>query len=197
LTNKQQNNKIRRKTMTTETHSEYASKGVAGTGLGLGIAGTALGLLNGGGLGLLGGLGGMSCGCNRPKLVTEEEYKAGLVIAAKDSEIATLKAEKDDEKKMVEVYTALNKQINEVNDKMLANRDRADDRLAAAVEKLNCKIDFNKNFQDGVNAQQLAYNGTNSATIACMKNQLDQLYGVTKLVIPNSSVCPGFQPLSA
>jgi hypothetical protein len=139
--------------MTTETHTEYASKGVAGTGLGLGIAGTALGLLNGGGAGILGGLGGMGCGCNRPKFITEEEYKAGLVIAAKDSEIATLKAEKDDEKKMVEVYTALNKQINEVNDKMLANRDRADDRLASAVEKLNYKIDANKNFQDGVNAQ--------------------------------------------
>ena len=32
---------------------EYASKGVAGTGLGLGIAGTALGLLNGSNCGLL------------------------------------------------------------------------------------------------------------------------------------------------
>lgn len=178
--------------MTTETHGEYASKGIAGTGLGLGIAGTALGILNGG-LGLLGGgVGGIGCGCNRPKLITEEEYKAGLVIAAKDSEIAKLKAEKDDEKKMVEVYTTLNKQINEVNDKILANRDRADDRLATAVEKLNCKIDFNKNFQDGINAQQLSYNGTNSATIACMKNQIDQLYSVTKLVIPNSSICPGW-----
>ena len=31
-------------------HNEYASKGVAGTGLGLGIAGTALALLNGNGL---------------------------------------------------------------------------------------------------------------------------------------------------
>ena len=37
-------------------HKEYASKGVAGTGLGLGIAGTALGLLalNRGGFGLFG-----------------------------------------------------------------------------------------------------------------------------------------------
>lgn len=37
---------------------EFASKGVAGSGLGLGIAGTALGLLNanGNGGGLLGGL---------------------------------------------------------------------------------------------------------------------------------------------
>lgn len=36
--------------------AEFASKGVAGTGLGLGIAGTALGLLNGNGNGVLGGL---------------------------------------------------------------------------------------------------------------------------------------------
>ncbi len=34
--------------------AEFASKGVAGSGLGLGIAGTALGLLNNGGNGLLG-----------------------------------------------------------------------------------------------------------------------------------------------
>lgn len=37
------------------SHKEYASKGVAGTGLGLGIAGTALWLLSGG---LNGGLFG-------------------------------------------------------------------------------------------------------------------------------------------
>ena len=38
------------------SHKEYASKGVAGTGLGLGIAGTALWLLSGG---LGGGLFGI------------------------------------------------------------------------------------------------------------------------------------------
>lgn len=40
---------------------EYASKGVAGTGLGLGIAGIALGLLtlNNGGIGLFGGKASM------------------------------------------------------------------------------------------------------------------------------------------
>lgn len=36
--------------------AEFASKGVAGSGLGLDIAGTALGLLNNGDNGLLGGL---------------------------------------------------------------------------------------------------------------------------------------------
>lgn len=40
--------------------AEFASKGVAGTGLGLGIAGTALGLLNGNGNVLGGLLGGGS-----------------------------------------------------------------------------------------------------------------------------------------
>ena len=45
----------------------YASKGVAGAGLGLGIAGTALGLLQNGNLGgILGGMGG----CNSNHLTT-------------------------------------------------------------------------------------------------------------------------------
>lgn len=46
---------------------EYASKGVAGTGLGLGIAGTALWLLSGGlGGGLFGNRAGLAgAGCNR------------------------------------------------------------------------------------------------------------------------------------
>ena len=38
-----------------EVDKSFASKGVAGAGLGLGIAGTALGLLNGGIPGILGG----------------------------------------------------------------------------------------------------------------------------------------------
>lgn len=41
---------IEKKEIVHEGDHEYASKGVAGTGLGLGIAGTALGLLNGNGL---------------------------------------------------------------------------------------------------------------------------------------------------
>ena len=47
-----------------EPTKEYASKGVAGTGLGLGIAGTALGLLalNRGGFGLFGNSWGHNYG---------------------------------------------------------------------------------------------------------------------------------------
>lgn len=48
---------IEKKVYEDSNHKDYASKGVAGTALGLGIAGTALALLNGNGRGLF-GLGG-------------------------------------------------------------------------------------------------------------------------------------------
>ena len=41
-------------------------------------------------------------------------------------------------------------------------------------------------------AQQAVYNATNTATIGCIQNQVNQLLGLTKLVVPNTSVCPGW-----
>ena len=56
--------------------AEFASKGVAGTGLGLGIAGTALGLMNGNG-GILGTLfGGINHCCGESAPVSR--YELGL-----------------------------------------------------------------------------------------------------------------------
>lgn len=55
-----------------DNKKEYASKGVAGTALGLGIAGTALWLLGGNGRGLFG-----NCGCNNAAevgLAANEQY---------------------------------------------------------------------------------------------------------------------------
>ena len=48
---------------------------------------------------------------------------------------------------------------------------------------------------DGVNAQigaQAVYNATNTAALNCMQGQIAQLMGLTKLVVPNGSVCPGW-----
>lgn len=39
---------------------------------------------------------------------------------------------------------------------------------------------------------QKVYNATNTATISCISNQVAQLMALTKLVIPNTSVCPGW-----
>ena len=83
---------------------DYASKGVAGSGLGLGIAGTALALLNNNGLGGLFG--------NNSAMLAGNAAVASL--AEKDAEIGQLKAEKYTNDKLSETYIALNSQINKV-----------------------------------------------------------------------------------
>lgn len=48
---------------------------------------------------------------------------------------------------------------------------------------------------EGINASiatQAVYNATQNATIGCLQNQVNELMGLTKLVIPNSNVCPGW-----
>jgi hypothetical protein len=39
---------------------------------------------------------------------------------------------------------------------------------------------------------QKVYNATNIATVNCIAGQVNQLFALTKLVIPNTSVCPGW-----
>ncbi len=138
--------------------AEFASKAVAGSGLGLGIAGTALGLLNGGLGGILnGGAEGGSSYVNR--------YELGLIqeLAAKDSRIGLLEADKYTDKKLTEVYKDLNGQITALREA-----------------------------QNAVNTQQAVYNGTMNGAIGCIQGQIAQLMGLTKLVVPNASVCPGW-----
>ena len=43
--------------------------------------------------------------------------------------------------------------------------------------------------EGAVNAQAV-YNATNTATISCIQGQIAQLQGLTKVVIPITSVCP-------
>lgn len=48
---------------------------------------------------------------------------------------------------------------------------------------------------EGINASiatQAVYNATQNATIGCLQNQVNELMGLTKLVVPNSNVCPGY-----
>ena len=68
-----------------EVEKDYASKGVAGAALGTGIAGLALGVLNGGVPNLLGGLGN---GCNNGGSAYVTRYDA-----EKDARIAELETE--------------------------------------------------------------------------------------------------------
>ena len=73
--------------------NKYASRGVAGAGLGTGIAGLSLGVLNAlGNGGLLSGLVGGSCGSCAP--VCSENMPVSRYDAEKDARIAQLESEK-------------------------------------------------------------------------------------------------------
>lgn len=141
-----------------EFENRYASKGVAGAGLGLGIAGTALGLLNGNGIGgILGG--GNNCNCFENQMINRYELGLQQEIAAKDSRIGLLESNIYTDSKIADVYERLNNKIS-------------------VVESQIC--------------QQNVYNATNTATINCISGQVAQLMSLTKLIVPNSSICPGW-----
>lgn len=153
--------------------AEYVShaQGNLNTVLGaIGTVGTAGSLLPN----LLGGWMGMGragvCYDAASAPVNRYEMDLALSNAAKDAKIGQLEADKYTDKKITEAYANLEGQIN---------------ALAAEVRA-------NKDAQSQVNMQQAVYNGTMNATIGCIKNQVAQLLGLTKLVVPNTSVCPGW-----
>ena len=59
-------------------------------------------------------------------------------------------------------------------------------------ERLITRINADKDAQTLINQNQAVYNGVNTATIQCLQGQVAQLMSLTKLVVPNGSVCPGW-----
>lgn len=146
---------------------EINGKNVAGGGTtALGIIGTSLGGLALGGNGILGNLlGGNPAAANC--YVNRYELDMSEKLAQKDSEIAYLQGQNETDKKIVETYKDLNGQIAVLRDKVCENEK------AALV------------FQ----AAQTATVSAMSATIA---NVQALLGSITKCVVPNTSVCPGW-----
>ena len=64
----------------------------------------------------------------------------------------------------------------------------SDQKLSEVYKDLSARIN---GVEAGLNAQAV-YNATNTATINCIQGQVAQLFGLTKLVVPNTSVCPGY-----
>lgn len=153
--------------------AEFASKGVAGSGLGLGIAGTALGVLNGGLGNLLGGVLGNGCNngwnngcnggfvpmCNENMPVNRYELGQESKIADLQSQIALRDANTYNDQKLLEVYKYFDGKLEHINHKL---------------------------------CEQAVWNTAQTGTISCMAQQIAALNGLTKLVIPNGSVCPGW-----
>ena len=147
--------------------AEFASKGVAGTGLGLGIAGTALGVLAGGLNNL--GMGGLFNGntCAENQLVNR--YEQGLI-----QENAALKADKKllestiyTDQKLLEVYKYFDGELKDI-------RQHQCDKWAAQGV-------INAKFESAVDVL-----GSQLSSVTATVN------GITRTVIPNANVCPGW-----
>lgn len=136
---------------TEEGFRNVGSAGVAGSGLGLGIAGTVLGLLNGGGNILPFG-NNQNAQCQDTRL-----------ISALESKIAKLESEKYTDGVGTGVYTEINKKYVELA------------QFIAALDKQNAVA-------EAINAERLT----------CLGNRVASLETLTKLVVPNTSVCPGW-----
>lgn len=154
---------------------DYASKGVAGAGLGTGIAGLSLGVLNAmGGCngGLLGGLfGGNRCGFGAVGL-GESQYVASIL-----AENGMLKAENYADRVAKEVY----QQTLADNEKLRAQIEETS-RLREQLAM--CKI------ENLTNVTTCNFNAVNTA-IANLANTVN---GITKCVIPTTAICPEVMP---
>lgn len=99
-----------------EYENKFASKGVAGAGLGLGIAGTALGLLGNNG-NLLGGLvngGNAHCGCSEDHFVNRYEAAQSARIAELESDVKLRDANTYTDSKLLDLYRYVDGRFNGV-----------------------------------------------------------------------------------
>ena len=138
-----------------EIENKFASKGVAGAGLGLGIAGTALGVLNGGLGNILGNNGWMGAPVNG--CVPSENMPVTRYDAGKDARIAELETEvklRDStiytDQKSLQLYQYIDGQLRDVRDalsKQAVHNQRTEDSfvlarqdIAAVKSDLDAKI---------------------------------------------------------
>ena len=196
---------------------EFASKGVAGAGLGLGIAGTALGLLNGGGNGLLGGLLGCNGGWGAARIGAGLGYSAELqYVSELQSKVQGLEAEKVANANMVAAFNQTVANDKELRAEMYAYikplaEEAANNRVSIATlqAELKCaneKAELREQILEGkLREQGLALNGKidtvaqtakccceqNSAAIAGLQALMSK---ITQTGIPTSAICPEVMP---
>lgn len=119
--------------------------------------------IEGAGLDLCYALGRSTVTVDGADAVNKETLDMALQLTNSQRDNAILTAELNTEKKMVEVYNALNDKINRLNTEQAA--------INSAQSVTNCAV-----------TSQLAVAQTN----------INTLMGLTKTVIPNSNVCPGW-----
>lgn len=163
--------------------AEFASKGVAGTGLGLGIAGTALGLLNGNGNVLGGLLGG------------------GSQLTALQAENSLLKAENYSDKNAKEVYMQSLADNRRLRDEAFAYvKPLADEatnnrvELAKLQAELKCCCEKQELREQIVLGKVNELALTTQSKFGCLDGTIANIMGtigqITSMIVPISAVCP-------
>lgn len=71
---------------------------------------------------------------------------------------------------------------------LLESNIYVDSKIADVYERLNGRI----NVVEGQLADQRVFNATNTAVLNCVNSQVAALMALTKTVIPNTSICPGW-----
>lgn len=172
---------------------EFASKGLAGTALGFGIGGAALGVLSGGLGNLLGNLGGAPAAQAAQTAAADTTASMTAMLAAaslagrnggtcsEDHTINRYEAQKDARIAELETEVKLRDANTYTDQKMLDMYKYFDGELKAVRQNL---------------CDQAVWNATQTSTIGCMGQQVAALQsvmqGLTKIVISNDSVCPGW-----
>lgn len=148
--------------MEVERNYAYGSRGVSNSALGLGIAGTALGVLNGGLGNILGGWGG---NCNGYAMCSDN-MPINRYEASQSARIAELETEV----KLRDANTYTDSKLGDLRDYMERKFDRVEHELC----------------------EQKVFNATTISNVGCISQQVAQLMSLTKLVVPNGSICPGW-----
>ena len=160
---------------------DYARKGVAGAGLGLGIAGTALGLLNGGG-GIL-NLGGRNnnCGCGDSIPASYLMHMGAWNAGSCNENTHVTRYEASQNARIAELETEV--KLRDANVFTMGEMGKLRDYMETRLRGIEGQI-----------CQQSVVNAQVTANLSCMQGQIATLMGLTKTVIPITSVCPEPMP---
>lgn len=163
--------------MDTERNN-YASKGVAGTALGLGIGALGVEVLRGG----LGGiLGGVAAPANAASTIGNDALIAAMVASAskcscnEDHTVNRYEAAQSARIAELETEVKLRDANTYTDQKMLEMYQYVDGRLRGVESQL---------------CQQAVVNTQVAANLSCLQKTVDVLSGMTKTVIPINNICP-------
>lgn len=125
-----------------EMENRYASKGVAGTALGLGIGAVGVELLRGGLGGVLGG--GNGCGCSEDHLINRYEAGQQARIAELETEVKLRDSNIYTDSKILEVYKYFDGETKSIRNELAAQAVK-NAQIEGTFAVLGEKIAANRN----------------------------------------------------